>query len=75
MGSVQIPIDRTISARSTETITINNYSGYEGNTVRQVEGFIGGTSKCFNFTCPSSGCDLGEGDTLTVDLNSTAQCS
>jgi hypothetical protein len=74
MGSVQVPVSDTVAAGSTKNITVSNYSGYEGNTVTRVEGTINNLSYCFTFDC-GGWCDLGEGDTLTVELASATSCS
>lgn len=74
MGSVQVPVSDTIAAGSSKSITVSNYTE-EGNSVTRVEGTIDNVSHCFEFECPSSGCDLGEGDTLTVKLGSITSCS
>ena len=76
MGSVQVPVNDNVSGRATKTVVVSNYSGYEGNTVTQVNCMVNNQSKCFSFTCSTfGGCDLGEGDTLTVELNNEVQCT
>ena len=74
-SSVQVPINYQIAAGETKDVLVADYGGNEGNTVVRVEGTISNTSYCFEFECPSSGCDLIDGDTLTVEVASATSCS
>lgn len=73
-GSVQIGVDYQISAGETKNVTVD-YTGFEGNTIYQVSGMVGGLSQCFSFTCPGGQCDLIDGDTLTVDIKNVINCT
>ena len=73
--SVQVPIDVTLSANSSTSVTVDISSGLEGNSITKVEGVVDNVSHCYQFYCPLSGCDLGEGDTLSVKLSEQTTCS
>lgn len=73
--SIQVPIDVTLGVGVSTSITVDISGTLEGNTITRVEGVVNNVSHCYEFHCPVSGCDLGDGDTLNVKLSEQTTCS